>query len=322
MRTMNLTRTTVLLLALVGCDTAEQADQASMYEEAMVQIQARQSLEDVSAPAEAHLPPPAQDPLAFAADLEAFIASQADCAVVEQDGDELRVDFGDAEDGCDYLERNWSGSLSAVLTETETGIEMAMTLSALSDGIITMTGDALAILSDSEHAFISDLHISHDPDALPPHPDGACGEECEGGGKGGEGGEGGAPPEGEGMGGEGEGMGGEEQGMRPPPPPAEVDVVASRTETPLDGDFANGVVVNGERSMSAEEGDASMTEVGLEIRAGERIPQAGTVTMDGPRGLGTISFSRVDDDTIEVTMDGPEGKQSFLVDPVSGQPQE
>jgi hypothetical protein len=35
----------------------------------------------------------------------------------------------------------------------------------------------------------------------------------------------------------------------------------------------------------------------------------------------TISFARIDADTIEVTLDGPRGEEIIAVDPVSGEAQ-
>ena len=284
-------RTIIIALLCAACDQGTQSELSSAYEEAVVQTRSSQTVGDTMAFRQQGAP---MDPLMLAADLEAFIASESDCATIIQDGNIVTVDFG--EDGCAYLDRTLTGSLSADISEGDNTTIVALELYDLGDGIVTLNGSADASLTDTERSFNTDFHISHSADTDP-----ACdrSEGEEGAPDGEQSAEG--PPEG------------------PPRPPAEVDMVGSRTETPLDGSFDVGIIVNGSRQMSADEGDASMTETGIEIVAGELVPQAGTIVHDSPRGAVTMTFSRVDDNTIEINIEGERGSESFQVDSTSGE---
>lgn len=300
-------RAILVTILCAACDT-EQTELTSAYEEAVVQTRSSQTIGEVSAPRALGAP---SDPLTFLTDMEAFISAESDCAEITRSDDVISIDFG--EEGCDYLGRTMTGALSAVITDDGSGVTaIAVELFALNDGIVTLDGIADALLTESERVFSADLHVSHDADADP-----ACdrdGEEDGGGGPP-EGEDGEAPEGGEGMGGPdgGEGMGG------PPRPPAEVDMIGARSEVPLDGDFSAGVIVNGTREMTAEEGDATMSEIDLEIVSGELVPQAGTIVHSGPMGEVTMTFARIDDATIEVSISGDRGEESFQVDAVSGE---
>ncbi len=303
----------ILITVLCAACDSEQTELSSAYEEAVVQTRSSQTIGEVSAPRALGAP---SDPLTFLTDMEAFISAESDCAEITQSDDVISIDFG--EEGCDYLGRTMTGALSAVITDDGSGVTaIAVELFALNDGIVTLDGSADALLTEEERVFSADLHVSHDADADPACDRDGEGEPPEGGeGEPPEGGEGEAPEEGgEGMGGPdgGEGMGG------PPRPPAEVDMIGARSEAPLDGDFSAGVIVNGTREMTAEEGDATMSEIDLEIVSGELVPQAGSIIHSGPMGEVTMTFARVDDATIEVSVSGERGDESFEVDAVSGE---
>lgn len=306
-------RLSILALFFAACDQAEQSELTAAYEEAVVQTRSSETVSDVAAPRQLGAP---VDPLMFFTDLEAFMSAESDCASISQSGESITIDFG--EEGCAYLDRSLTGSISATIAESDSGTAIAMELFDLSDGVVTLTGTADASISDAARELLADLHISHDADADP-----ACRgdeERPEEGMEGEERPEDEERPEGEEMGDEErpEGEEGRPEGgdMRPP---AEVDMIGSRSEAPLDGSFESGVIVNGSRQMSAEEGDATMTETDLEIVAGELVPQAGTIVHDGPRGLVTMTFSRVDASAIQIDIEGERGSESFQVDPVSGE---
>lgn len=278
-----------VVASLVACDLG-QSDEQAAYQESMMSSQARQVVDDTVA---FHQPGRPLDPLQLAADMEAFVASGSDCATIYSEGADISVDFG--EEGCEYMGRTFTGAVSVTFTEGDASSEAAISFDSLSDGIVTLDGFADAILSDSFRDIHAELQVSHE-----------AGEGCMGGE------EGERPAEDEGPPPEGEGM------ERPPAPPSEFSVVADRYERPIDGSFDNGVSVEGSQVMSAEQGDASITESGVEILTGEVVPQAGTVVHDGPMGAATMSFSRVDASTIEVSVDGPRGQESFQVDAATG----
>lgn len=307
------------VLSMAGCDLLSGLEISEAYTETMLQSQERQVMDDMAAASEesagergASQAP--RDPLSMAMDIEAFIDSQADCSEVTREDNLITVDFGDLDDDCSFMDRTYAGEMVAVMSTNDDGAEViGLTFNAMSDGVITIDGTADIEMSEDSRNITSDVHISREGD-LPcergERPDDEMGEET---------------------GEEVEAMADDsapapredirEGGRhRMPPPPAEVDVVAVRSEAAMDGSFDNGVIVNGTRTMSAERGDASITETDLEIVAGERVPQAGTIVHNSPHGEVTLSFSRIDDDTIEVSVSGDRGEQVFLVDPATGAP--
>lgn len=87
-----------------------------------------------------------------------------------------------------------------------------------------------------------------------------------------------------------------------------------RTQRPLPGGLEEGIQVDGIRSWSGQSGDWDLAISGVQMRWADPVPQAGSYTLQSPEGrdLG-MSFSRVDEDTIEVTVSS-EGKSfSFNV---------
>ena len=274
-----------IALLLAACDTEQSAD-LSAFDEALAQSQARQAIDDTVA---FHYPGAPTDPVMLAEELESFVAEQSDCAEVVQEGDTVSIDFG--EEGCDYQDRTWTGALSVRMEEGEDAASLTIEFDGLSDGRVTMDGTAWATLSDTQRDITEDMHLSHSV--------GCAGEQ--------------GPPEGE--------QGPPEDGMMqgPPPPPAEVDVVGSRTMLPLDGSFDAGVIIDGEQAMSADEGDATMTESALNVRAGELVPGSGSITQNGPMGTAVMTFVRTSDDAVQVTVEGDMGTEVFEVDPVSGE---
>lgn len=284
-------RTLFLLVAstAAACDLGESSEQAA-YSEAMMASEARQVVSDTVA---FHEPGRPLDPMQLVADMQAFIEEGSDCAAISADGEDIFVDFGDA--GCAFQGRTYTGAVSASFIEGDGSAEMSMIFASLSDGIVTLDGVADAVLSDDARQISAVLDIAHEEGA-------GCmeGEEM-------------APPEGERPADSGEGE------MAPPPrPPSAFTLTLERTEAPIDGSFDSGVVINADQQMSAEQGDAAITEAGVEILAGEVVPQAGSVVHDGPMGAATMRFERLSADAILVTVDGPMGEDTFEVDPATG----
>lgn len=84
-----------------------------------------------------------------------------------------------------------------------------------------------------------------------------------------------------------------------------------RLQGPLDMDWANGIVVDGNRSWSSERGDWQLTIDGIRARWDDPVPEAGSYGLDTPfdgKSM-TLGFERVDADTIAVTVES--GNRSF-----------
>jgi hypothetical protein len=293
-----------LFLFGTGCNLADEVSEARAQLESALSTQRMASMESDMVAAHRGGPLPT-DPLSFAEDLAAFIESQAACSTVVEDGDTVTVDFGDVNDDCTYQGHTYGGVMVATIAESEGVLIATLQLDGLTDGIATLTGEVYIDLAESKRLIASDVHISMT---------GGClgGERAEHAEDEGARDDRRGPPH--------EGEEGERHGP-PPGPPPESDVVGERVQVPLDGSFEIGVIENGSRTMSAEGGDAEITTVDLATRAGEIIPESGSITMVGPPGTMTISFARIDADTIEVTLDGPRGEEIIAVDPVSGEAQ-
>jgi len=308
-------RSTLTLLTLSmtsGCEDAATTEDrlTSELQNALSESSERSMVGAISGFADRGLPE-RPDALGVARDLVEFIQSEASCSAVSREDNVVTIDFSAMDDSCEYLGNITGGSVVATLYATDSTVQMDLALTEVTDDRATASGDVAVSLTDAEREISGELEISH--------------EECDGEGKG-HGEDGGEPPEGE-DGGEppadGEGASSERQG--PPPPPRELTLIAQRVEAPLNGDWESGVVVNGTISGQADEGDMSGVESGLEIRAGELVPQAGTLTRshasaDGEHsGEMSMTFSRVSEDAIQVDISGPEGEVSIQVDPVTGE---
>lgn len=88
----------------------------------------------------------------------------------------------------------------------------------------------------------------------------------------------------------------------------------SRTQTPLAGGLGEGFKVEGTRSWTGERGRFDVSIEGVEWRSQDPVPQAGRYVVATPKGKTiTLSFARVDEDTIEVTIAGPKRDFTFRV---------
>ena len=83
-----------------------------------------------------------------------------------------------------------------------------------------------------------------------------------------------------------------------------------RVQKPLAGGIAEGFMVDGSRSWTGHMGrtwDLAIDSV--EMRWADPVPQAGSYTLESPEGKTlSLSFSRIDSDSIEVTVTGPRGR--------------
>lgn len=80
-----------------------------------------------------------------------------------------------------------------------------------------------------------------------------------------------------------------------------------RTQSLLDesAGLAGGIVVDGSRSWTDGEATWDLDIAGIELRAQDPCPQAGVYTVTTPAGkTATLSFERLDEDTIQVTLEG------------------
>ncbi len=94
---------------------------------------------------------------------------------------------------------------------------------------------------------------------------------------------------------------------------ANVEIESDRTQT-LIGELGDGIRVAGTRDWTGPSGSWALGIDDVEIRAVDPVPQAGTYTLTTPDDkVLTLSFSRLDDDTIEVSMTGGFRDRVFLV---------
>ena len=87
-----------------------------------------------------------------------------------------------------------------------------------------------------------------------------------------------------------------------------------RTESPLAGGIAEGIQIDGSRSWTGQRGTWDLAIDGVQMRWTDPVPQAGTYSLSTPCDKSvTMTFSRVDTDTIKVTVAGPKHDFSFNV---------
>ncbi len=85
---------------------------------------------------------------------------------------------------------------------------------------------------------------------------------------------------------------------------------------PVQG-LGGGVRIDGDHDWTGPLGHWTMSIDGVEARAQDPLPQAGSYELVTPRDvLATLSFSRVDDDTIEMVFEGPRQRRVYHVNSV------
>ncbi len=87
-----------------------------------------------------------------------------------------------------------------------------------------------------------------------------------------------------------------------------------RTQTPLAGGIGEGIRIDGTRSWTGARGTWDLAIDGVQMRWSDPVPQAGSYSLSTPYDKSvSLSFSRVDGDTIKVTVAGPKRDFSFSV---------
>lgn len=87
-----------------------------------------------------------------------------------------------------------------------------------------------------------------------------------------------------------------------------------RVQTALDGSWQNGVAIEGERSWEGERGTWDLQIDGVEWRWIDPVPETGSYQLTTPANkLITLSFERLDEDTIHVTVTGGRRDHEFNV---------
>ncbi len=82
-----------------------------------------------------------------------------------------------------------------------------------------------------------------------------------------------------------------------------------RTQTPLAGGVAEGISIAGTRSWTGARGTWDLGIDDVEMRWVDPVPQSGSYTLVTPKDKTvTLGFARVDEDTIAVTLTGPNGR--------------
>ncbi len=83
-----------------------------------------------------------------------------------------------------------------------------------------------------------------------------------------------------------------------------------RTQKPLPEGLAVGIQVDGSRTWTGPRGKWDLAIEGVQMRWQDPVPQAGTYRLASPKGRSLVlSFARVDEDTIEVSLSS--GERSF-----------
>jgi hypothetical protein len=87
-----------------------------------------------------------------------------------------------------------------------------------------------------------------------------------------------------------------------------------RTQSALDGAWADGIVLSGSRSWSGAAGDWDLSIDNVEWRWADPVPQSGTYTLTTPDDDElTLAFSRLDEDTVLVSLAGARRDLEFRV---------
>ena len=87
-----------------------------------------------------------------------------------------------------------------------------------------------------------------------------------------------------------------------------------RTQRPLEGGVAEGIQVDGNRTWSGAAGRWDLAIEGVQMRWEDPCPQAGSYRLVSPKGRSlTLSFSRIDEDSIEVTLKNDKKEFKFTV---------
>lgn len=87
-----------------------------------------------------------------------------------------------------------------------------------------------------------------------------------------------------------------------------------RVQSPLGGEWKNGISVDGTRGWEGDRGTWDLEINQVEWRWIDPVPQSGSYVLTTPKEKTlTMSFARIDDDTIEVTVEGAKRDHKFRV---------
>jgi hypothetical protein len=96
-----------------------------------------------------------------------------------------------------------------------------------------------------------------------------------------------------------------------------------RTQTVLSGGLAEGIRVDGTRTWTGPKGHWELSIQGVEMRWADPVPQAGKYSLLTPKSKSlTMSFLRLDEDTIQVTVTNGSRTFKFKVSKATGEPEE
>lgn len=94
----------------------------------------------------------------------------------------------------------------------------------------------------------------------------------------------------------------------------QVEGEGDRIQSALEGGLREGIVVDGSRSWTGERGTWDLAIDGVEMRWTDPVPQAGTYSLSTPFDkVVSMSFARVDEDTIRVTVASGQRDFTFTV---------
>lgn len=191
---------------------------------------------------------------AAAANLRDFLTSQVPCADVGLVDRTVTLDFGATGD-CEWKGRTWTGRVEVSIARVDTAVEVGHRWTALSDGYLTVDGEA-TVTWDRDARTRRVVHQMSWTD----------GE-----------------------------VGGSSTG--------------DRTQSRLES--MDGIRVDGARTWTGRAGRTWALDIdGVELRALDPLPQAGTYTLSHPNGKSlTMTFARVDERTIQVTV--ANGRRTF-----------
>ncbi|HET7540032.1 MAG TPA: hypothetical protein VFK05_09170 [Polyangiaceae bacterium] len=87
-----------------------------------------------------------------------------------------------------------------------------------------------------------------------------------------------------------------------------------RTQRPLSGGITEGIQIDGSRSWTGARGTWDLAIDGVQVRWSDPVPQAGSYSLSTPFDKSvSMNFTRVDADTIKVTVAGSKKEFSFTV---------
>lgn len=198
-----------------------------------------------------------------AQELHDFAASQIPCATLTLEGTTLTIDYGSAGESCLYRGQRYLGIHRVTLTRNEAG---GATVSHVWDNLrnsrTALSGTAEVTWNTVEGT----RRVVHNTTWTPL------------------------------------GSGGEQQGVQQQGEERQGE--GERGQQALAGEISEGIALEGRRSWTSDRGSWALDIEGVEARWADPLPQTGTYTLTTPFAGKTmiLRFNRVDDDTIEATV--------------------